>query len=169
MGVDAAGLELGAHAGDRAELLLPVPPGQSGEALLKLAARAMPQGASSLTVQVSANGTPLQSLVLMRDRRLALCAIRIPAEVVAAGRGALRVEFALPTVAPLEHPRSFPDDRLRFSFERLALTATKPGVIAGQIRGDSTDSAALGRGWSASESWGVWSDRQGRDPAPAGA
>ena len=157
---------------DRAVLLLPIPPGQSGEALLTLAARAMPQGTSPLTVQVSANGTPLQALVLPSDPGLAWRAIRIPAEVVAAARGALRVEFVLPAVAPLKHPRSFPDDRLRFSFERLALAATKPGAVAGQIRGHNTVSLALGRGWSAPEPWGVWSDSKVatlRLPVPEGA
>ncbi len=157
---------------DRAALLLPVPPGQSGAALLKLATRATPHGASPLTVQVSANGTPLEPLVLTRDSGLAWRAIRIPADVVAAAHGALRVEFALPVVAPLEHPRSFPDDRLRFSFEHLTLAAMEPAGSAGKIRGHNTDNLALGRGWSEPESWGVWSDGKVatlRLPLPEGA
>jgi hypothetical protein len=157
---------------DRAALLLPVPPGESREALLRLAARAMPQAAGNLDVRVSANGTPLGTLALGRDPALVWRAIRIPAEVVARARGVLRVEFALPAVAPLAHPRSFPDDRLRFSFERLAISTVTPGAIAGRIRGHNADAVALGRGWSAPESWGVWSDGKLatlRLPVPEGA
>jgi hypothetical protein len=158
---------------DHAALLLPVPPGQKGDALLKLAARAMPLGAGSLTVQVSANGTPLGPIVLGSDPGLVFRAVRIPAEVVESSRGALRVEFKLdPIPPPLAHPRSFPDDRLRFSFEQMAIAPTPAGAFAGRIRGPNADALMLVRGWSMPESWGVWSDGKLatlRVPVPEGA
>ena len=83
----------------------------------------------------------------------------------------LRVEFAVKDAAPLEHPRSFPEDRPRFSFEHLSLVPTTRGAITGRIRGYNTDSFVLGAGWSIPEAWGVWSDGKSatlRLPIPDG-
>jgi hypothetical protein len=158
--------------GDRAVLLLPVPPGEKRDALLKLAARAAPAVASPLSLAVTANGTALGTIELPPGAAQVWRAIRIPAGTVAGSRGALRVELALPAVAPLEHPGSFPDDRLRLSVEHVTIAAVEPGVLSGRIRGNNADAAYLGSGWSSPEPWGVWSDGKVatlRVPVPAGA
>jgi hypothetical protein len=121
---------------------------------------------------VTANGTALGTIELPPGAAQVWRAIRIPAGTVAGSRGALRVELALPAVAPLEHPGSFPDDRLRLSVEHVTIAAVEPGVLSGRIRGNNADAAYLGSGWSSPEPWGVWSDGKVatlRVPVPAGA
>ena len=142
---------------NEAVLLLPVPAGLATGARLQLFARPLPPDAGDLTFQVSANGTPLAPLVLATARGPGWYAVDIPAEVVAAARGALRVEFRAPALPILTPRRAYPEDMLRMSLGRVTLRASTPGVVEGRIQGMNADSAVLGAGWSGPEPWGVWS------------